>query len=86
MSHEFTLPAKTVHLTISIGVACCSRFDQLDSQQVIHLADNALYRAKRGGKNQACFADENELSVEEVRNLSKGETGLTQAAISQSSA
>jgi diguanylate cyclase (GGDEF)-like protein len=77
MSHEFVLPAKRVHLTISIGVACCTRFDLLDSQQVIRLADNALYRAKRGGKNQACYADENELPAEEVRILSNGETGLT---------
>jgi hypothetical protein len=39
-------------------VACCMTFDHLDVQQVILRADNALYRAKRSGKNQACFADE----------------------------
>jgi diguanylate cyclase (GGDEF)-like protein len=70
MSHEFSLPGKTVHLTISIGVACCSTFGRLDAQQIILLADNALYRAKRGGKNQACFADESEFPSEEVRILS----------------
>jgi diguanylate cyclase (GGDEF)-like protein len=70
MSHEFSLPSTTVHLTISIGVTCCSTFDGLDSGQVILLSDNALYRAKRGGKNQVCFADESELSAEEVRILS----------------
>jgi diguanylate cyclase (GGDEF)-like protein len=64
------LPGKTVHLTISVGVACCSTFGRLDAQQIILLADNALYRAKRGGKNQACFADESELPPEEVRILS----------------
>jgi diguanylate cyclase (GGDEF)-like protein len=70
MSYEFSLPATTLHLTISVGVACCSTFDRLDSRQVILMADHALYRAKRGGKNQACFADENESPAEEVRILS----------------
>jgi diguanylate cyclase (GGDEF)-like protein len=58
MSHEFALPNALVRFTISIGVACCTTFDHLDVQQVILRADNALYRAKRSGKNQACFADE----------------------------
>ena len=60
MTHEFVLPTTTARLTVSIGVACCSIFDTLDAQQVIRLADSALYRAKRGGKNKVCFADENE--------------------------
>jgi diguanylate cyclase (GGDEF)-like protein len=58
MSHEFVLPNARVRFTISIGVACCMTFDHLDVQKVILRADNALYRAKRSGKNQACFADE----------------------------
>jgi diguanylate cyclase (GGDEF)-like protein len=61
MAHDFVLPTTTARLTVSIGVACCSTFDTLDAQQVIRLADSALYRAKRGGKNKVCFADENEL-------------------------
>jgi diguanylate cyclase (GGDEF)-like protein len=61
MSHEFVLPTTTVRLTVSIGVACCSKFDCLNSRQVIRLADSALYRAKKGGKNRVCFADENEV-------------------------
>ena len=60
MAHDFVLPTTTARLTVSIGVACCSTFDTLDAQQVIRLADSALYRAKRGGKNKVCFANENE--------------------------
>ncbi|MBN1571470.1 MAG: GGDEF domain-containing protein [Acidobacteria bacterium] len=64
MSHDFALPTATIHLTISIGVACCSTFNHLNAQQIIFLADSALYRAKRSGKNQACFADETEGKTE----------------------
>jgi diguanylate cyclase (GGDEF)-like protein len=62
MAHDFVLPTTTARLTVSIGVACCSTFDTLDAQQVIRLADSALYRAKLGGKNKVCFANENELT------------------------
>jgi diguanylate cyclase (GGDEF)-like protein len=58
MSHEFKLQNGVIHITISLGAACCTTFDHLDGQQVILRADNALYRAKRSGKNQTCFTDE----------------------------
>ena len=60
MAHDFVLATTTVRLTVSIGVACCSTFDTLDAQMVIRLADRALYRAKRSGKNKVCFSTENE--------------------------
>jgi diguanylate cyclase (GGDEF)-like protein len=78
MSHEFMLPGKTIHITISIGVACCTTFDHLDVRQVIQRADSALYRAKRGGKNQACFADESDFILAESGFCQTCETGLTQ--------
>lgn len=59
MSHPFEIPDARVHLTVSIGVSCCSTFNCLDARQVISFADTALYQAKRNGKNQTCFADEN---------------------------
>jgi diguanylate cyclase (GGDEF)-like protein len=59
-SNEFALQNANIHITISLGVACCTTFDHMDGQQVILRADNALYRAKRGGKNQVCFADESD--------------------------
>ena len=71
MTHDFVLPTTTVRLTVSIGVACCSTFDTLDAQQVIRLADSALYRAKRGGKNKVCFGDENELTDSERQEFVK---------------
>jgi diguanylate cyclase (GGDEF)-like protein len=58
MSHDFTFQNSTIRITISVGGACCATLDQLDVQQIISRADTALYRAKRSGKNQACFADE----------------------------
>jgi diguanylate cyclase (GGDEF)-like protein len=70
MSHEFAVPGAAVHVTVSIGAVCCTTFDRLDPQQVITQADNAMYRAKRRGKNQTCFADESEVPNTGVRILS----------------
>lgn len=43
-------------LTLSIGVAAWSP-ERATLEALIHAADRALYRAKWGGKNQACFYD-----------------------------
>ena len=70
MGHDFTLPSLNVHITISIGIASCTSFDRLDAQQIILSADNALYRAKRSGKNRVCFNEDTYNSDKEVRILS----------------
>jgi len=44
---------KTHHVTISIGVAAYPD-DATDTIQLIELADSALYRAKRSGRNRIC--------------------------------
>ena len=58
--HEFpaarrggTAPPPTHRITISIGVAS-SPEDGRDPIQLVELADSALYRAKRNGRNQVC--------------------------------
>lgn len=46
---------KMLHVTVSIGVA--TRDDKNTSpEQLIKAADQALYRAKKGGRNQVCSA------------------------------
>jgi diguanylate cyclase (GGDEF)-like protein len=71
MSHKFTIPAAAVHITVSIGVACCTMFDRVEAKHIVQRADNAMYRAKRSGKNQACFAGEiDSVGIERVRILS----------------
>jgi diguanylate cyclase (GGDEF)-like protein len=70
MGHEFALLSTTTRITVSVGVACCSASAFKNSQQIIALADGALYRAKRSGKNQVCFADEMDSGDEGVRILS----------------
>lgn len=44
---------KTHHITISIGVAAFPD-DATDPIHLVELADSALYRAKRNGRNQIC--------------------------------
>ena len=46
-------PIRTHHITISIGVASYPE-DGRDPLQLVEMADSALYRAKRNGRNQVC--------------------------------
>jgi diguanylate cyclase (GGDEF)-like protein len=47
----------THHITVSIGIASFPS-DSSDPIELVEMADSALYRAKRGGRNQiACYRD-----------------------------
>ena len=70
MNHEFPLPEASIRIAISIGIASCTSFNRLDAQQIIQSADDALYRAKRSGKNRVCFSQAEASSIEKVRILS----------------
>jgi diguanylate cyclase (GGDEF)-like protein len=72
MSHGFSFPSVEVHLTVSIGITSCTTFDRLDAMRIIRRADDALYRAKRSGKNRVCFNDENDTQAEKVGIMSNG--------------
>ncbi len=45
--------SKTHHVTISLGVAHFPN-DSSDPIELVEMADSALYRAKREGRNQVC--------------------------------
>jgi diguanylate cyclase (GGDEF)-like protein len=64
-SRELVTTAAVLHLTVSIGIACCTKFDSLDSQQIILSADNALYRAKEAGKDRVSLSDDVDTSHDE---------------------
>ena len=53
MRKESSGELKTHHVTISVGVASFPD-DARDPIELVELADSALYRAKRNGRNQIC--------------------------------
>lgn len=53
----FKIFRKTLHITISIGVASCPQ-DAQNREELIGKADQALYAAKRGGRNLVCYFDD----------------------------
>ncbi len=46
-------PAETHHVTISIGISAFPQ-DSSDPIELVEMADSALYRAKREGRNRVC--------------------------------
>ncbi|WP_409250812.1 GGDEF domain-containing protein [Bacillus sp. SCS-153A] len=56
-SHDFVLTdGKVIHITISIGIACFNETTD-DINSLIEEADNALYKAKKSGRNRVCVSD-----------------------------
>src|SRR5256886_5409383 len=51
--HNGAEAMRTHHITISVGVASYPD-DARDPIQLVEIADSALYRAKRNGRNQVC--------------------------------
>lgn len=49
---RFSHQGKPFICTISIGLVCSADFSERDSEQLLVLADQALYSAKRGGRNR----------------------------------
>jgi diguanylate cyclase (GGDEF)-like protein len=59
-SHPVAAPHGAFHVTASFGVAASTEVRPLDPQSLLSLADDALYRAKRSGRNRvelALYAD-----------------------------
>jgi diguanylate cyclase (GGDEF)-like protein len=68
-NYEFTIiqhgkPASTHHITISVGVAVFPN-DSKDPIELVEMADSALYKAKRLGRNQVCAYSD--LTEEEIK-------------------
>ena len=67
-AQEFTVvrtgqPVEKHHVTISIGISAFPH-DSLDPIELVEMADSALYRAKREGRNRVCAY--HDLSPEEL--------------------
>jgi len=55
IGHRFKAEEKTIPVTVSAGVATIPEARIADSQALIAAADQALYEAKRTGRNRVCL-------------------------------
>ncbi len=55
---DFIFEGQHIPITISLGVASLPDIPASTSEELIDAADKALYRAKHGGRNQVCRADQ----------------------------
>ena len=56
-SQNIVYKDKTISLTLSFGVACMPSNQDLSSDSLIKMADDALYTAKTPGRNRCCMLD-----------------------------
>ena len=56
MADPFVLTTATVRLSSSIGIACYAPHTEVSAEALLGHADQAMYRAKRTGKNQFVVA------------------------------
>jgi diguanylate cyclase (GGDEF)-like protein len=49
--HNFPYEDQNVQITVSIGISHMTAEDPISSEQLLRLADSALYKAKEAGKN-----------------------------------
>jgi two-component system cell cycle response regulator len=54
-AHTFSFGAKTIPVTISLGIAAIPDTAVVDHAQFLAAADKALYEAKRTGRNRVCL-------------------------------
>jgi diguanylate cyclase (GGDEF)-like protein len=55
-AHTFSFGAKTIPVTISLGIAAIPDTSIVDHAQFLAAADKALYEAKRTGRNRVCLS------------------------------
>lgn len=61
---SYTLECLQVVTAASLGVSCAPD-DGTDAEKLLIMADQALYRAKRGGKHQYCFWEDHDADLPE---------------------
>jgi two-component system cell cycle response regulator len=61
--HAFTFEGKPISVTVSVGVASAPRRGVSSPAELVAVADETMYTAKRSGRNRVCVAVEAEPST-----------------------
>ncbi|MCF8480892.1 MAG: diguanylate cyclase [Rhodospirillum sp.] len=62
LSQPYAMATEALTVSASVGIATFPG-DGADSEHLLHSADEAMYRAKRAGKNRYAFAEHSEMST-----------------------
>jgi diguanylate cyclase (GGDEF)-like protein len=58
-SHEFVFQQKKMQVTVSIGAAAIDNKAPITSEHMVSCADEAMYAAKKEGRNRVCLYSKN---------------------------
>jgi two-component system cell cycle response regulator len=75
-AHTFTFGAKTIPVTISLGIAAIPDTSVADHAQFLAASDKALYEAKRTGRNRVCIHGTETTPKPEKRKTGSGPVGV----------
>ena len=73
-AHTFSFGAKTIPVTISLGIAAIPDTAIVDHAQFLAASDKALYEAKRTGRNRVCLHGNETTPKPEKRKTGSGPT------------
>jgi diguanylate cyclase (GGDEF)-like protein len=74
-AHTFSFGAKTIPVTISLGIAAIPDTAIVDHAQFLAASDKALYEAKRTGRNRVCLHGTETTPKPAKRNTGSGPSG-----------
>jgi two-component system cell cycle response regulator len=58
--HPFSFEGKSISVTVSVGVARAPRVGIASPAELVAVADETMYTAKRSGRNRVCVAPDAE--------------------------
>ena len=82
--HQWDILEKTISITASIGVTCVEARNIISSHDIVEKADNALYIAKRNGRNRVVCSDQIKETSQNIQSVNREYQELQNKALTLS--